>query len=65
MSIRKRCPFCGNMVRMRKSGTFYNHTKKANSGLVLHVVTTDNKCPGSRVTPETAREVLKLSETSQ
>lgn len=53
--MRKRCPFCKNMVRMRRDGTMYKHATEPQSGMVLRMVTDKNRCPGSQITIDHAK----------
>lgn len=60
MTIRKRCKACGNLVRLRADGTFYNHTKVIRPYNQLQAVTTKNACRGSRRSPE---EMINVTGT--
>ena len=59
MIMRKRCPLCNNMIRIRRDGTMYKHNTVPNTGMVLRPVTDALKCSGSSLSVENARKIAE------
>lgn len=57
MAMKKKCPLCGWMTRMRRDGTFYKHATTPQNGMVLVEVTDVNRCTGSLLKPEHAAAI--------
>jgi len=62
MTMRRTCPFCGNVIRLRNDGTFYNHTKGSQNMAFKTAVTITNKCVGSGLSRAAALLVQEGAE---
>ena len=60
MAVKKKCPLCMNLIKMRNDGTYYDHAVRGHAvGMNLIAVTKTNRCFASHRTPEQAEKVFK------
>jgi hypothetical protein len=50
--MRRRCPFCKNMVRLKRDGTLYKHGRTFSKREWPTAAYGQNQCPGSNQLPE-------------
>ena len=50
--MRKRCPICKNMVRLKRDGTLYKHGRTYSTREWPNAAYGQNQCPGSNQPPK-------------